>query len=66
VNNLSFYDSISTKKCFLLFLENTLAQLVIAKNSNIDLIKKYEEKKLEEHKYLILNIKITDHISFII
>jgi hypothetical protein len=35
-----------------IFLENTLAQLVIAKNTNIDLIKKYEEKKLEEHKYL--------------
>lgn len=34
-----------------IFLENTLAQLVIAKNTNIDLIKKYEEKKLEEHKY---------------
>jgi hypothetical protein len=32
------------------FLENTLAQLVIAKNTNIDLIKKYEEKKLEEHR----------------
>ena len=31
-------------------LENILAQLVIAKNTNIDLIKKYEEKKLEEHK----------------
>ncbi|CAF4402348.1 unnamed protein product, partial [Rotaria magnacalcarata] len=29
--------------------QNTLAQLVIAKNTNIELIKKYEEKKLEEH-----------------
>lgn len=30
--------------------ENTLAQLVLAKNANIELIKKYEEKKLEEHR----------------
>ncbi|CAF3350147.1 unnamed protein product [Rotaria socialis] len=30
--------------------QNTLAQLVIAKNTNIELIKKYEEKKLEEHR----------------
>ncbi len=37
-----------------LFLENTLAQLVIAKNTNIELIKKYEEKKLEEHRYLFI------------
>jgi hypothetical protein len=33
-----------------IFLDNILAQLVIAKNTNIDLIKKYEEKKLEEHR----------------
>jgi hypothetical protein len=32
-------------------LENTLAQLFLAKNTNIELIKKYEEKKLEEHRY---------------
>jgi len=31
-------------------LDNILAQLVLAKNTNIDLIKKFEEKKLEEHK----------------
>ncbi|CAF1024585.1 unnamed protein product [Rotaria sordida] len=30
--------------------QNTLAQLVIAKNTNIELIKKYEENKLEEHR----------------
>jgi len=30
--------------------DNILAQLVLAKNTNIDLIKKFEEKKLEEHK----------------
>ncbi|CAF1239881.1 unnamed protein product [Adineta ricciae] len=30
--------------------ENILAQLAIAKNTNIELIKKYEEKKLEEHR----------------
>ena len=33
-------------------LENTLAQLIVAKNTNIELIKRYEEKKLEEHKYI--------------
>ncbi|CAF0730139.1 unnamed protein product [Adineta steineri] len=30
--------------------QNILAQIVIAKNTNIELIKKYEEKKLEEHR----------------
>lgn len=30
--------------------QNTLAQLTIARNTNIELIKKYEEKKLEEHR----------------
>ncbi len=44
---------INREKLLEIFLENTLAQLVIAKNTNIDLIKKYEEKKLEEHKYFI-------------
>lgn len=38
------------KTLFHLFLENTLAQLTIARNTNIELIKKYEEKKLEEHR----------------
>jgi hypothetical protein len=35
-----------------------LAQLILAKNTNIDLIKKYEEKKLEEHRYFKNSLKI--------
>lgn len=45
-------------------IENTLAQLIIAKNTNIDLIKKYEEKKLEEHRYVQLPSPALSPVDF--